>query len=189
MAVNIPSANVTQDTELASYVTAISLRLDALVGPIVKRTVTDEPHDGGQASIRTRFYPVDSVTVLIERRGTTAFTIVAENFATPTALDYDIDLAAGIIYRRNSNADTIWAVGRRNVLVTYVAGRFADTASVDQRFKQAAAITLTHLWRKEQGANPGPYAQQSGSLGVPGWAVPRSVSEMLSDQLLAPVCG
>lgn len=189
LALNIPGANVTQDGELSSYISAISLRLDRLVGPIVRRTITDEVHDGGQYLLTTRYYPVDSIVSIVERQGTTAVTLAAENFAAPTANDYLLDLTTGIIRRCSGGSDYRFYAGRANVLVTYVAGRFADTASVDPRFKQAAAIMLTHLWRKEQGANPGPYQTSDAATMVPGWAVPRAVLGLLEDQLLAPTVG
>ncbi len=187
-ALNLVGTNTTQDVELGAYITAISLRLDALVGPIVKRAITNEARDGGGLTIRTRYYPVDSITSISERPGTVGYPIGPENFAVTSAYDYDANLAAGIIYRRTSGIDALWAYGRQNVLISYIAGRFVDTASVDPRYKQAAAIFLTHLWRKEQGANPGPFAQQQGPSGnVPTYGVPNVVVDLLSDQVLAPV--
>jgi len=189
LALNIVGTNTTQDAELASYITAISLRLDALVGPIVKRAITNEAHDGRAASVTLRYYPVDSITSVVERQGATAYTLTPENFASTTGYDYDANLAAGIIYRRTGGLDTSWYEGRQNVLVSYVAGRFVDTASVDTRYKQAAAIFLTHLWRKEQGANPGPYAQPGAPGNVPTYGIPNVVRDLLEDQILAPVVG
>jgi hypothetical protein len=46
---------------LSTYVAAVSQHIDALVGPVVQRAVTDEVHDGGRA-VWLRRYPVVSVT-------------------------------------------------------------------------------------------------------------------------------
>lgn len=187
-ALNIPDATTTHDTEIASYVTTVSQRLDSLVGPIVQRTITSEAHNGGRSLIALRKPPVASITAVVERRGTVAYTLTAENFAAPTSDDYTVDLDAGLLYRRSSGCASWWERGQRNVLVTYVAGRFADTASVDERYKQAAAIFLTHLWRKEQGASGQTFgdAPPDPRFAIPSFGVPNAVRDLLSDQLLTP---
>lgn len=185
-ALNIPTADTTQDSELAVYATAVSLRLDALVGPIVNRTITGEVHDGGRSFIILRYSPVSSVTSVSERQGTTSYTVVTENYAASTSYDYLLDPLTGILYRRGSGGDVDWYGGRQNIVVTYVAGRFANTTSVDGRYKQAAAIMLTHLWRSEQGASGATFGEGPSNTFVPGFAVPNAVVELLADQLIAP---
>lgn len=184
-ALNIPVGDPSQDQKIDSYVTAVSLALDRIVGPIVQRTITDEPHDGGRGVLSAVFYPIISITSITERQGTTAVTLTAENFASPTANDYSVNLEAGLIYRRSGGCDRWFSSGRGNVRLTYVAGRFADTASVDARFKQGAAIMLSHLWRNEQGIPSTP----EGAPVTLTFAVPNAVKHLLADQLLAPVVG
>lgn len=184
LAINF-SGDTSQDTEFASYVTAASRLLDALVGPVVVRTLTDELYDGGRHAIWLLKKPVTSITAVTEYTGTAAQVLAAETNSTKTANDYLPELASGLLRRRANGADSRFPSGRRNVKVTYVAGRAADTASVDARFKQAAAMTFLHLWRRDQGAGSVIFGE--GEAPVPaGFAVPRAVAEMLSDQLLVP---
>lgn len=184
-AVNLHASDTSQDTEVAAYITAVSRRLDQLVGPIVVRTITAEAHDGAGRYVRLNYAPVSSVTSVTEYVDTTGTVLTAEAVGVATtANNYAIDTRYGILTRRSGGTDTTWSAGRSRVVVTYVAGRYANTTSVDPLFKQAAAIFLAHLWRREQSSEP-VTAYQRGH----GVAVPRVVKEMLSDEWRLPVAG
>jgi hypothetical protein len=82
------------------------------------------------------------------------------------------------------------------VLVTYEAGRYADTASVDARFKTAALAILRRFWARETPSwvrGTGGFADLVSNPavepGTPGFfrAVQPVVNELLADQLLGPV--
>lgn len=179
------------DTELAVYVTAVSQRIDSLCGPVVNRTVTDELHDGGRARIFPRYTPVSSVTSITEYVSTTGTALTAETNATKPASGYLLDHTGTLsyIWRRSGGADRAFADGRRNVSITYVAGRYASTATVEERFKTAAAGVLRRIWKREQSAwaqaanffpdteNPAPSLRFFK-------AVDPIIAELLSDQLL-----
>lgn len=179
-AVNIAAANTDHDTEISSYVTAVSLAMDKIFGPIVQRQVT-ESHDGGSGMVFFRKRPVASLVSVVERSGSTATTLAAEDFQAPTGDDYQFDAGVGILSRRSGGWDSRFAGGSQNVLVTYVAGRFRSTATVDARFKQGAAIMFSHLWRPEQGLATGSFAQEGGPM-LPTFAVPRAVLQLLDDE-------
>lgn len=180
----------THDTEVAAFVTAVSLRLDAVAGPVVHRTITGELHNGGRSFIRPKFTPVSSVTSVTEYVATTATSLTAEaNDTKPAAaflLDNEWTHNVRII-RRTSGADSVFPAGRRNIAVTYVAGRAANTAAVPELFKRAAALCLQHLWRPSAGG----WAQSQAFDGgpqvavspVPGWFLPRAVLEVLHAEL------
>jgi hypothetical protein len=149
------NVNVTTwDTPLAQAITAISRQLDNLCGPIVNRTITDELHDGGTWVVKLRKRPVASITTVTEYDGTNATTLTAEtNAAKPTSA-YIHDgtpgtITSGLIRRRSADSDEWFEPGRRNIAVTYVAGRAANTAAVDARFKQAAVMALRNIWTSE----------------------------------------
>lgn len=153
-ALNIEAADTSQDTELASYITAVSRRLDEKCGAIVKRTVTDEEYPGGTGMIVLRQAPASpnastTISTVTEYSGGSAQVLTAEALTTSTAYDYAFDAKTGMISRRSTWTNATF--GLQRVKITYSAGRYADTASVDQKFKQAAAIMLSHLWRAEQG--------------------------------------
>lgn len=148
-------AAATWDTVLAQYVTAVSRQLDKLCGPIVARTVTTEPHDGGGYTIRLHRRPVYTITTVTEYAQTTGTTLTAETNATKTASNYLHDgtlttVVSGTLRRRASGSDLRFADGRRNIDVTYDAGRAATTAAADAKFKNAASMVLRSIWVGEQ---------------------------------------
>lgn len=142
------------DDRLKTLITAVSTQLDEMCGPVRTRTVTDELHDGGRHEILLRKLPVYSITTVTEYDNTTATTLTAETNATKASTNYMHAgtagrLSSGRVFRRNNNGDDTFAPGRRNVTVTYVAGRAASTDGVPAKFKQAAAMMLRNVWVSE----------------------------------------
>lgn len=180
----ITNANTTWDSELAAYITAVSRRFDELCGPIVVRTITDERHDGSTTSIFLRHPPVFTVTTVTEYSNTTAQVLAAETFAVNTSYDYLLDARLGIIHRRASASGTRFAP--TGVKVTYVAGRYATTATVDRQFKLAALITLAHIWRKENGGGSDIRGAEGDTGFLPGFAIPNMALELVKGELRGP---
>lgn len=187
--------NMTVDThgpELARFVTAVSRKLDDLVGPVVNRTVSNELHDGGRPVIFPKQTPVSSVTTLVEYVSTTGTTLSAESNASKPASGFLLvsDGHDCRIVRRSGGATRLFASGASNVDLTYVAGRAADTDSVDDKFKVAAGIMLQHLWRPSAGAwaqATDAFYETEAPARTPGFGVPRAVLELLADELPPPV--
>lgn len=188
------SGTTAHDAELPGWITAVSLRFDELIGPVVRRTVTAEKHNGGDQRIFLRNHPNTSITSITEYAGTVATVLTAETIASKPAdaylvEDYEPDptLLSNIVWRRSSDADSSFPLGRKNVEVTYVAGRFADTASCDERAKKAAALMLINLWRSQQ--------DSSGNVGefdvpqnnFPTFAIPRAVRQMYDGEIQDPL--
>lgn len=177
------------DGEIPVWITATSLALDAKVGPIVKRTVTDEFHDGRGSYFYTRLYPVLTFTTVTEYNGTTATVLSVETNASKPSPGYLAEqyepnpaLLSGRIRRRGSGFDAWFPEGSGNIVVTYVAGRFEDTAAVDERFKSAARLTLQNLWNSQR-----PNLGDVGEFEVPqsNWprfAIPNAVRQMLANE-------
>ena len=186
-AINLPLADTTHDTELAGYITAVSRRIDAMCGPVVIRDVDDEVHDGGLGMVFPRFTPVATITSVVEHASTTATTLTAETNATKTANDYTVALDGYVVYRRASGSDSTFPEGRSNVVISYTAGRYADTASVDPLFKQAASVFLAHLWRFEQGQGSATFGAFEEGLGIPTFGTPNAVRDLLAGELVGPV--
>lgn len=195
-AVNLPSGSTSQDGDLQLYVSGISGRIDALCGPVVQRTIAGERHNGGCSKILLAKQHVASVTSVVEWSGTTQTALTEETDAAKPANGFLLDTGDGDIYawvyRRAGNTDARFPTGRRNVAVVYVAGRYADTETVGETFKLAAASVLRRIWKREGSSwshtpdffddteNPRP------SLGF-FKAVDPMVCELLADQLLPPV--
>jgi hypothetical protein len=146
-AINVKSSSVGHDEDVLRAITAVSLRLDEMCGPVVVRTITDEPHTGGRSVIFLRTAPVASVTTVKEYAGTTLTTLTAESVTSQTANQYWFESDTGILYRRSGGCDCRFATGRGNVLVTYEPGRFATTEDVDGRFKEAASLILNDWYQ------------------------------------------
>lgn len=158
------------DTELAQVISAASQTLDNWIGAVVRRTVTDEEHVGGRDRVLLERIPVASITTVTEFASGTPTALTAETLTTAGTYSFDAD--SGILYRRNSWGAARFAGGIR---VTYVAGRFANTASVEAAYKEAAQKILMHLWQT-RGAQSG--AATAGGDGAPFGAVPYSTATL-----------
>lgn len=185
-ALNIPVATTTFDAELAMYISAVSLRLDQLAGAAVTRTVTGEVHDilTPTGIVKLNYRPVTVLTTVTEYSHTTAQVLTAETNAAKTAYNYVADLEAGWLMRRASGSDAYFPVGRGNLVVTYTAGRAANTAAVDARYKLAASIFLSHLWRREQGSGTATFGGFEPERAVPTFGIPNVVRDLLANDIV-----
>ena len=174
---------------LAQFVTGVSLDLDRVAGPVVRRTITDELVDGyGTDTIFLAHWPVFSITEVTENVGGTLTVLTAEAFGATTGgyrtFPYDADptLLSGVMQRRSGGSPYRWPNAAGSVKVTYVAGRFADTASVDARFKNIASLWLQYLWRsREPSTITGPDGFTVPSQAYPKAGVPDVVTGLLGD--------
>lgn len=143
--------NVSDKPEaVGRFVSAVSQQLDQLCGPVVVRTITAETHSGGVDVISLKYRPVSSVTTVTEYDGTVSTTLTAESNTAKATANYYLDADQGTIRRRYNGSDWVFPNGRGNVVVTYIAGRAANTAAVDAKFKAAAAMMLRNVWIGEE---------------------------------------
>jgi len=188
VAAGYSAGDQSKDVRLQWLITAVSLKLDELVGPIIQRTVT-ERHNGGFAQILLRRRPVTSISSIVEYRSGTATTLTAETVSAQgdylaELADDDSGLLSGMVYRRSGFADTYWPAGRQNVVVTMLAGRFADIpAAAGSRFAQAARLAVKANWAGELNAvqNLGEYDVPMASF--PTVTIPKAAVDMLADQV------
>lgn len=135
----IPEAKVEL---IDGYITDVSRHIDDLCGPVVQRTVTAELHHGNGLAVILNRYPVLSVTS------------VTENGVTLTTADWSVDSNSGILIRTGGTASPYtnqrWQFGQRNVAVTYVAGRYPNTAAVDPLFRSATIMAVKAMWTSQQ---------------------------------------
>lgn len=170
-------------TKLEAWITAVSRRIDDLCGPVVIRTITDERHFGNTDTLFLHHHPVQSVTTVTEYASGTGTVLTAETLAAAGTYLYDSRL--GTLTRRSSWSTSTFG---QDVLVTYVAGRYATTEDVDPLFKQAAVIMLTHLWRSAGTGRGEVFDAVEGAniFGTPTFAVPRAALELLGSEVKAP---
>lgn len=176
------------DAELPGWITAASLTLERYVGPIVRRDVT-ELVDGGAGDLWTRYRPVTSFTTVTEYVDTTGTVLTREtNVLKPDSSYFaepygpDPTLFSGRLRRRSAGSDQWFESGRRNVEIVYVAGRYATTSAVDERFKLAAKLILANLWNSQR-----PNLAQTGEFEIPQsnfprFAIPHAVREIMGDE-------
>lgn len=188
-----------QDDVLARHVTAVSRLIDDRCGPVVQRTVTAEVHDGGVGMIRVVRWPVVEYTLVRELVGSTVtplnqltFGSTLDGFVAP-AWERDPTLFSGALYRRDGGLPKLWSWGPGAVELTYEAGRYEDTESVDARFKDAAGAVLRRLWQREAGAwSKGPefWENLDGQIGVGFFRVAQPIlEEMLPEDLQGRLAG
>lgn len=184
------TATSLHDADLPPYITAVSRGLDKLIGPVVRRTVTGEEHDGGRRFVFLRHYPVTAVTSVTEYDGTTPTVLTRETNLVKPAEGYrlarykhDGALFGAMIERRAGGERLCFVCGAGNVEVDYTAGRYADTASVGQLYKQAARLMLQNLWRSQQDSTGGVGEFQVPQSYFPRWWYPQAVRQMFPGEV------
>lgn len=178
----------TYDGQLERANTAASKALETKIGPVVIRTITGELHQGGGYAIRPYRQPIDTITTVIEARWTSQTTLTVETFGTAPQNGYLYDPTTGEIYRRQGGFPWMFWPGTLNIKVTYDAGRYDDTDSIDDEFKEAAAIVLEHNWKLRHGQGSqtfGGFDGVDGQFGR-GFFVPNAALEILGDERRVP---
>lgn len=173
-------------TQLTIAVSAVSEAIDAACGPVVARTVT-EVHAGGARSIWLYHAPVRSIASVTEFDGNTQTALTDESaFGTlGGTTGFALDPSGHRIERRSGGWATSFPAGQ--VQVVYQAGRFATTADVSAKFKQAAANILRRVWKREGSAwafSPDFYANADETVAQAGFfrAVQPMIDEWLWDE-------
>lgn len=157
--------STTNDAELELYVAAVTDVVEAFIGPVGRRTVTETIYAeaGGELVLSTR--PAISLTSLTPTWG-----------SVYTVGQLILDATSGII--RPPTTLQFWG---GPFIVVYVAGRPAVPPSVNL----AARMLVEHLWATQRGEAGAPRlvgATDDYSAGVTpgfGFAVPNRVLELL----------
>lgn len=139
-ALNIPTSDVSHDTELQDYISEVTPVIEAITGPIVATTYT-EVHDGGTDFIVTRHRPIISVTSVTEYRANTPYTLT--QIASPdlgTQYSYEFEPAGRITRRIAGGGTQPFAGGLQTVVVVYTAGFTVIPANVTR-----AALDLIRI--------------------------------------------
>lgn len=173
-------ADTKYTAQLASAVSAVSDRIAQAVGTIVYGTVTDY-FDGGCSKVWLR-QPVAQIVQVVEYDSTTPGTLTAETNTTKPTNGYYCGTINGELVRRDGNADSYFPRGRNNVLVNYVVGRAASTATVPERYKEAAAITLKSWWRMYEAGAGRVNEYDVPQASFPTFAVPKAAKELLATE-------
>lgn len=188
-AISVAATDVSRDTQIAMYITAVSRLLDQRAGPTVARTIT-ESHNGGGSFIRLRLKPVRSITSITEYISTTPTVLSATTAGTQPANGYlaepyrpDPTLYSGKVRRVTAGHDLAFACGRLNIVAVYSAGRVQSTTSVDARFKEAAGICLENLWRERQQSARRFDEYEVPVQSFPTFALAKGAADLLADEI------
>lgn len=176
--------------KLGKIVTAASLALDTFVGPVVRRTITNERHDktAWRPAVELRRWPVVSVSACSEFSASGAETVLTEEthsskpvnafMLTPMIAEPELGLYGPRLERRSSGYAVPFG---STVRVSYVAGRFANTAGVDERYKEAARLLVVNLFQRVQIGRGTLDSYDVPRYPFPTFAIPGSVRGMLAD--------
>lgn len=169
----------TKSSLLEVAIAAVTQLIEGQIGPVVYGTVTAEAYDGGGNVLYLKSRPVAQVIQVVEYDNVTAGTLTAESNTSKPSTSYLVNLANGRLTRRNANADARFAVGRGNIVVTYVAGRCQATL-IPEQYKLAAAETLKSGWRAFEAANTTLGEYDVPQQTFPSFAVPKVIKDRLS---------
>lgn len=178
-AISMTGSGARHAAQVALFVSAVSELLDSIVGPIVYRTITNEPHDT-DGLIVLNYQPVAAITSVTEYQSGSPSVLTAET----STVSGGYLLRNGMLARRSGFSTTRWY---GPVAVTYTAGRYADTASVGAKFKLTAMEIVSSEWQNYAAAwtRGDPFAAPDGG-GLYGESVQKIVNKFLADERRAP---
>ncbi|MGX7679079.1 hypothetical protein ACSMXN_09275 [Jatrophihabitans sp. DSM 45814] len=170
------------DEDLRELIMAATGPMEDLCGPILPRQC-DETHDGGGVTVRLLQAPCISITNVVESYGAGYNrTLTLETLDGNGAFDsfgYTVDLDDGILMRRISGVAAQFIGGRRNIHVTYVAGRTV----ISMRLVRATRRLVRWLWQTEmQGQRPTNSGPEQVTYTPMGFAVPNAVVQLCGDE-------
>jgi len=170
------------DAELAGYITAVSRMLDEKCGPIVQRTITAEEVDAKSGLASLKWYPVLSVTTVTEYSGTTSTVLTQQTPGTAPASGYRVDKPTGMLTRYSAGTPCWFAPV---VVVTYVAGRYTATSTVDRKFVRAAVLTIVEQWRANKGMGTVTFGTADGGVLSGSTGIPRDAWVLIAEDVRA----
>jgi hypothetical protein len=177
---NMPLADTSQDDELQGFMLAMEPIIEDINGYIVPKT-TVEYFDGANMTICVSRQPLISVTSIYEYYGLSQFLLTEQPLgAQANAFGFTVDQLTGQIMRRTFGGQAArFAIGEKNVKVTYVSG----LNSVPFNVRLGCLELLRHNWQLTQQAGRRKFgrAAEDGEPHIPiGFAVPDRVVEMLA---------
>lgn len=144
---NMTGSGAKQGERVQRLITSVSRVLDSLCGPIIAREVqqtiwptsaTVILHDWVSWGM-TPNSQEQGISELIEYQSGTPSTLTGETLTTAG----DFLVVDGILGRRSSFSTINW---KGPIAVTYTAGRYSDTGSVDPLFVDAAVKIIAREW-------------------------------------------
>ncbi|MCW5252217.1 hypothetical protein [Streptomyces sp. SHP 1-2] len=162
----------TRDDDEVRFWNATATRgVEALIGPVAPRPVTEDHHFGLAMVLVLRQVPALEVVSL---------TPLLDNGTVYDAAALSLDGRTGAVYRKDGG------IFHGPQLITYRAGRTV----IGQHVTAAARIILDHLWRTQRGSRGGLAGggDDYSTDPVPGYgyAIPNRALQLLQPDLLPP---
>ena len=186
-AIGIAAANTAKDEDLRAYIYAATPIMEDICGPILRTSVV-ETFDGGSDQINLLWWPLISVTSIVESYGSNYVrTLTLQDIFAVTAVDafgYTVELKTGLVTRRVTGTASPFPRGRRNVQVAYVPGREVIGGNITLGTRRLVKF----LWQQDQqGYRPSMGAPDTAMTTTPsGFAVPRAVIELCAGDVRGP---
>lgn len=158
---NMSSDRVTDDDELRAFILAATSAIEARVGPLTRRSVTESYSGGVPAIVLTA--PAIEVTA------------VTESGTSLTASDYSLSPLSGVLTRVSGYSRSTWTSGFDNIAVTYDTGRTAIPADL----RQAVLELIRHLWSTQRGQQ-GRTRTGDEFVAGQGYSLPNRVLELIA---------
>ena len=184
---NLSLSDTSQDAELLGFILAAGRVIRDMIGPYTPESHT-EYFDGGVQTISVAWQPVISFQSVYEYYGLSSFLITEQPLGTQiNAFGFTADYITGQLTRRTFGGQAaLWAVGDKNIKVTYTAGR----SDVSYNVRLGALELIRHNWSMtQQAGRPRMRAGMDGGgeMAVPiGFAVPDRVVEWLAPDRRPP---
>lgn len=183
------------DNELRGFIDVATDIIEGIIGPVVNRTIV-EYANGGTSEIYLRYWPVVSVTSIVETwPGGPNYTLTQETdlgIGQGVGYDFTFNPNTASVVRRINNWSYQFPPGINNVKITYVGGRRQPWQAA---IRMAALEEISYLWRSTQTGRGAGRAAQHGtgveevlattSMG----AIPVRVIQLLSGLELPPMAG
>lgn len=184
---NMSLTDTSQDAELTGFILGATVVIRDMIGPIVPEQHV-EYFDGGVMTVSVAWQPLLSIQSVYEYYGLSAFLLTEQPLGTQiNAFGFTVDYITGQIIRRTFGGQAaLFAVGDKNVKVSYTAGR----GDVPYNVRLGALELIRHNWSMTQQAGR-PRMRSGmdggGEMAVPiGFAVPDRVIEWLAPHRRPP---
>lgn len=185
---NLTTVDQARDDELLGFIYAASELVRDIVGPVVPETRT-EYFDGGSGTVVVAWQPLVSVVSVTEYYGLSAFPLTEQQLGEQmNAFAFTVDRITGQLMRRTFGGQAaMFAIGDKNVKVTYTAGR----STVPWSVRLGALELIRHNWQMTQQSGRKSFrsagAVYDGDAHIPsGFAMPDRVIELLAPHRRPP---
>lgn len=186
-ALRLRSTDTADNAKIQRLIEGASILILDITGPMTSQEYT-EWFDGGVETVSPSYQPLTRVVAAAEYYGLSKFVLTEQPLGSQTdAFAFTVDYFTGQIMRRTyGGAPAMFAIGGKNVEITYQAGR----PYVPENVQIACGELVRHFYTHTQPPGRTKYGTASGDDGPDqvsiGYAIPNFVLEMIQPTRRAP---